>query len=582
MKSFVKSLCCILLAVLMCVPVLACGDTGTDPTPPGGDGEVIEKAKRPTVDGVPYGEGRTLTINLWGDTPSGLDEVVAEYKRRTADIFAFDIEFKFSPLDQYKQNLTLNIGSSTSNLDLVFDAGWIYLDEWSRNGNYVRLDKYFDNDEYPGLKKAFPADYLDNNRFDGGLYAIPLTETFGSSNVAYYREDWRKEAAADGVTSLADGIDSPEQVEDYLYWVLENKQGVTPLICNRDGFGPYNLASGFEDQGDGLTVEQNNAIGVRSWQVGLDVNLTVYVDPETKTAKSAYMPFYQDSTALSRFPSQYQDSSKFTGNWQAIMRRVRTWYEDGIISKDVLNESDAMPKFRNGQGGMYVDDIANFVTHQSALQKIDPNAELEVFVYSRQEREMVQPNWGTDFRAWNYLAIPRSSQNEDIAMLFMDWLFSSRENHDLFQYGIEGKHWTRIDPTEEGGTYSALVTADHEPYTLNSYLLTWNPTYLRTPAGISEKAARFIEYVQDPDSYTTLIYSDFAFDATNIASELANPDFATYKTQHIPYYLGTQADPVAQFQQILDQRIANQKFQQDLAIIEAEFLSQLQDYLDNL
>ena len=45
---------------------------------------------------------------------------------------------------------------------------------------------------------------------------------------------------------------------------------------------------------------------------------------------------------------------------------------------------------------------------------------------------------GTDYRAWNNLVIPVTSKHADETMKFLDWLFQSQDNHDLFELGIKG------------------------------------------------------------------------------------------------------------------------------------------------
>lgn len=578
------------LIVLFMVFLLAfscfagCGRTG------GGDDsspeEKTEKAERPTVDGEPYGAGRTLTISLYGNQPAGLDKVLEEYYRRTNDIFAFEVKFDFLPLEEYKSRLTLGLGSSTSNYDLVFDAQWIYLQEWSKNGNYIKLDKYFDNDEYPGLKKAFSGDYLANNRFNNGVYGIPLTESFGSTVVAYFREDWRKEAAKEQeYAALADGIDSAREMELFFGWVKKNKAdaGTWPLLVGKSALGPGSLAADFYDTGDGLTLAQKNRLGVRlDWQISANLSISAYVNPETGTVSGVYAPQMESATSLSFFPSQYQTEAAFTGDWESRYEKIREWYEKGYISPDAINENDATLKFRNGQGGVYVDDIVNFPLHKQALLKNDANAELEIYVPSKAEREYEKGYYGTDFKAWNFLCVPKNSQNEDLAMLFMDWLFTDRENHDLFQYGVEGVHWSKTDPENGEGTYYYEVKPEHEPYTFNPYLLTWNPTYLRTPIGLTEKASKHLKYIQSEDSFTAYLYPEFTFDTTTVSTELANPNFATYKKQSIPYELGSITDPVSSWNKLVSARIGNAKFQNDLSIIKAEFINQLQEYIDSL
>ena len=54
-------------------------------------------------------------------------------------------------------------------------------------------------------------------------------------------------------------------------------------------------------------------------------------------------------------------------------------------------------------------------------------------------------------------------------MKFLDWLFSSKDNHDLFELGIEGVHW--IKDGDNG-----FKPTDKSTMLLQGYELTWNPT----------------------------------------------------------------------------------------------------------
>ena len=81
---------------------------------------------------------------------------------------------------------------------------------------------------------------------------------------------------------------------------------------------------------------------------------------------------------------------------------------------------------------------------KSIIKKIAPNGDMEPFLYQSQDvRDMKPGALRTDFRSNNSVVIPVSSKNADRTMKFLDWLFSSKDNHDLFELGIEGEHWIK-------------------------------------------------------------------------------------------------------------------------------------------
>jgi len=59
-------------------------------------------------------------------------------------------------------------------------------------------------------------------------------------------------------------------------------------------------------------------------------------------------------------------------------------------------------------------------------------------------------------------------------MCFLDWVFGTQEEHDLFQYGIEGEDW---EPVGEDGC-KQLDISEELKYTMPNYSFTLNP-YIR-------------------------------------------------------------------------------------------------------
>jgi putative aldouronate transport system substrate-binding protein len=167
----------------------------------------------------------------------------------------------------------------------------------------------------------------------------------------------------------------------------------------------------------------------------------------------------------------------------------------------------------------------------------------------------------------------------------MNWLFSSRENHDLFQYGIKGKHWNEAKDDAQNVIANTVQTSDENPYGLPAYLLTWNPTYIRYPYASDPKVFEYSEYLYDVSSYTGRLYPSFQFDHEStevLKTALANPAFGTYRGQEVDYKLGVVANPVSSWSGILNQRYTNVSLQNSVKVIKAELKKQLQDYLDNL
>jgi len=109
-----------------------------------------------------------------------------------------------------------------------------------------------------------------------------------------------------------------------------------------------------------------------------------------------------------------------------------------------------------------------------------------------------------------------TSKHIDRTMKFFDWIFSSRENHDLFEFGIQGKHW------EPAGDDQVKLLDEAQNYNFPGYQLTWNPNFIRINADLDEEAKKYLEYSAKADTYFAPTLSRFVFDNTNVKAEFAN------------------------------------------------------------
>ncbi len=543
-----------------------------------------------------------IRFYLWSDTgstPAGFDEVVETFNEGAGKELGLQVQFSFDTQSDYKQKLNLSIASNQNDYDVVFDAAWIYLSEFAKKDYYYNLESYFNNDEYPGLKKAFSAEFLENNKFSGGVYGIPLTETFSDISIGYIRKDLRERCAADtdwtkpsaiasyNVTAadLDDGIDNFEELEYFLYWVKENTTGIVPALCNSDAtWGAWDLintrvlpsisAKQYADAGikTGILIRQGMEASayIRNGEV-MAVDIADYLDPAA-------------SGGLNEFPSGFNVSDS---KWQEDYTIARRWAEDGIISKDVMSTTDSQAKFLAGMGAVVVQTINNFGQVERQLAEQTPGATLEAYINDYAIREKMEGYARTDFKAWNYLCIPKSVPQEkvDKAMKFMNWLFESQDNHDLFQYGIRGKHWD-VAKDESGNEIEGTVnTVGMEAYGFPAYELTWNSTYIRVQNASDPKIMEYSEYMYDIDRYVEIPYSEFTFDSQRtdeLSSAVNNAAIGNGIDVAKQYYLGQVANPVASWNTVLSNRYQNASIKSAVAVIQREVKEQLQAYLDSL
>jgi large subunit ribosomal protein L7Ae len=67
------------------------------------------------------------------------------------------------------------------------------------------------------------------------------------------------------------------------------------------------------------------------------------------------------------------------------------------------------------------------------LQSAVPEGEIETF----SEWQYVPGMHDSDYKVYNFLAVPKISKNKERAIMLLDWSNSSQEIYDLFAYGIK-------------------------------------------------------------------------------------------------------------------------------------------------
>jgi putative aldouronate transport system substrate-binding protein len=124
----------------------------------------------------------------------------------------------------------------------------------------------------------------------------------------------------------------------------------------------------------------------------------------------------------------------------------------------------------------------------------------------------------TTFQAWNFATIPVTCEDPDRVMEFYDWIFSSQENHDLFELGVEGKHWNAVGDDK----YEVTTNPDTgNTYNFGAFLMTWNPTMYRVSATIPDDVLNYVKKFSEQDYFYKEVTAGFTFNSDPVKTELA-------------------------------------------------------------
>lgn len=435
----------------------------------------------------------TLKFMLFGERPVDLDKVLAKFEEVSKDTLNTKLAFEYNPPADHKQKMQLKMTTGES-VDMMFDAPWMFLYNHVSLGYYQELDKYFNNDEYPGLKEAFPPEVVEANKINGHNYTIPFFQTFSDPQIMAIRKDVREEL---GVAPLK----TMDDLKAYYDKVLEKHPDYIPAAVGGKGF-----FEAFLPEEKGRSDIRLAPITTRSFTGGIPFSVALSEDGK-KVVGAATIG--DPDSEFAKFPEPFNTHDSIYGHFQTRAE----WRK--YNNKEPLSgaANDALDRKKQGSG---VATLFGMTRGAIDLKKLVPEAVLEPFLYINQDmRDMKSGAIRTDFRANNSVVIPASSKNADRTMKFIDWLFSSKENHDLFELGIEGEHWIK------DGDNGYKTTDKSQNYGFQGYELTWNPSFTRIYTDQDPETLEYINYALDKNSYYQVPLAGFVFDTKPIQTEIA-------------------------------------------------------------
>lgn len=541
MKRSRKGLSMLLLVAMLVTILAACGNNKTSTesgTASGNAGGNTAQASSPAAEAP---DSATLKLMLFGDKPIELDVVLAEFEKRTKDTLNTKLDIEFNPFDDHKKKLNLKM-TAGEEVDAAFDAPWGSLNQNVSLGYYQELDKYFNNDEYPGLKKAFSEDFLNANKINGHNYAIPLTNAFYDIEVVFIRKDLREKFGMQPIQSYDD-------LKAYLEKVQESEKDMIPFALKNDRgfFKLFNL----EDK-----ITNARLIS------GVSPAFFVYLSDDGKKVLGA-TTLGDSADKFASLPAPYNDPYYMYPQYDMNVE----WNK--FVQKDVLSEKDPQALFVAGKSAANEGTINQTAQVRQKLQAAIPGADIEMFVYNSKMRNMEPEAIGTDYKAWNDIVIPVTSKNADRTMKFFDWLFSSQENHDLFENGIEGVHWTK------DGDRNYRMTDKTTDYLFPGYEFTWSPTMSRINADNDAETLKLLDYQSKPETYYQQPLTGFVFNAEPVKTEIAKMS-----------PLASQNDPIFKSGLIKDWKVKAEEMNKQmvsykLETVRQEVIKQVQAFLDN-
>ena len=432
----------------------------------------------------------SIKVMLMGSEPVGWQEVMAKYDEIGPGV-KLDVEWVAQGDMKDKLNLRLTAGED---YDLVFDAPFLKMKNFAADGIYAPLEDHIASGKYPNLQKAFDADLLKANYYFGHLYGLPNMRTYGNGiDCVYYRQDI---ADKYGIGQ----IDSYDKLGQYFEAILANEPTMIPLgVSSSRGF--YTMFS------------QNAVDFAKNHIVRFNAGGFCHIllnDEHTEVVDIVYEG--SSPVAYANYPEKYRDGQLFG---QYRFNKLVEWSK--YLEPDSLNQKDPGSLFKGGKAGAIINNLDAYEQTQLDLENSLPDAKLGTFIIPEAVKNMENGARITSLQGNNFLCIPATSKKIDSTLKFLDWLMASKENHDLFELGIEGTHWTAVGEDQ----YAIPEASSSTAYNFPGYVMTWNPNYVRFSDRLPADILEYKKYDLDPNAYYTSPLAGFIFDQSNVQTEMA-------------------------------------------------------------
>ena len=538
-----------MLSAAMVMGMAGCGNSGESPS-----GKTIEESTQTDAKSEQGQDDEKTTINirLMNDVVN-VDKVLDVFYEETKDdpvLSKIKVNITYVSGADYTDKLTLAV-TAQENYDLMFCGGWQGLDGYIEDGSFKDLTSYFNNDDYPGLKESFSGDFLSANEVNGKVYYIPLASCLDDLRGIAYREDLREKYGCPEITDW-------DTFETYLKALKENEEDAGIVV-------PWGVSSlqGFRQlmNADYYTAKKNGILEYET--TGIPMYASVSADGKTVNGVVTYG---DDDSLFAAFPEGYQ-----TNYLDAEVEKFPYWLENYCNTDCVSSKDDTSSMFEAGMYGATYSTLTEWVAHVQNMETSLPEAKLGFFVVNDDQRAMKDGAIASDMKCFNTLVVPQWSDKTDKVMAFLNWMWGSKENHDLMTYGIEGEDWEAIGDN----AYKLLPIDESEKYSMPEYTFPANPNYVRYSDVVleNEMAEKYMDYQFSDEAYSLVPVSGFTFDTTNVESEVATLS-ALWSDFKGPW--GVYGDETEAKLKQLNEDCKNAGLEK----VREEFKNQLQAYLD--
>ncbi len=406
-------------------------------------------------------ESKSIRV-FFGDTV-GTDnaEVSKAVSELSQEKIGVEVEMVFFGAGEYDTKMP-KLMATNEKMDIGFDSGDNFVSR-ARDGAYYDISS--DLDAYPALKELLPDEFLGGVTIDGGIYGIPTLKEMAETWALYVSENTltRSNISAESIKELSD---------------------VEPILAALKADGKL-----------GVKMDTNGTLVPLAELAKFDVISGAFVisnDSSIKTKQKKVVNYYE------------------TEEFEQFVRLMRSWYEKGYISSDVIENGsetwDNTVKVDPSKRGMYRISYAplnEIGQSQGANETMIPLKLTPATISNNSTRGSVY-------------CIYQKSENKQSSLKFLELWNTDKEMNTLIKFGIEGKHYTKI---KEDGVEKVKRVDDYASLYLNQNWRSQN--VLISPLEEGEPADKYEEYDKFNKSARKSCVLGFTPDFSNLEAEIS-------------------------------------------------------------
>jgi putative aldouronate transport system substrate-binding protein len=411
-------------------------------------------------------------------------------------------------------------------VDLIFDAPWLHMNQMIAQGYYEELTSLLNSDG-PNILRTRPKEMWDANKFNGKIMGIPLGLFFQQPHGWVVRADLRQKLGFSPLKTYDD-------VVKYAYAVKKDNPKMFPL-----GFdGNYS----------------NIQYGFVNWKMLDDSDTNIRF---TQALPASLMLYYKNNDGVVHNLFQELDPKL-----AAALNEARQFYQDGLINPDILSIKQPYDDFYN-TGKAAVAAIRLFSnTHNGEYLKnlAALGGASEPVVLATKTPGKVVANFMMD----NFICLTKISKNKKPAIKFLDWVNKNTDNYNLVEHGVKGKDWDLV-----GANQWKNITGSE--FGWQAYALSWNPMYNLLPADDDANAIAMQKLIAQSSYFVKDVTAGFSFNSEPVKNEIAQ--YQGIEGKYYPALMNGVLDPTTTLAQFKTEAGPTLKKIQD------ELQKQVNDYL---